>query len=51
MESKPTEETKKEANSTPKKWTEIAEVRMVLYVVPVGIAVALLSLILSRCSQ
>lgn len=33
-----------------KKWTEIAEVRMLLYVVPVGVALALLGLILSQLS-
>ena len=36
-------ETKKE-----KSWKDIAEVRMVLYVVPVGIALALIGFILSQ---
>ena len=33
-----------------KKWTEIAEVRMLMYVIPVGIALALLGLVLSQLS-
>jgi hypothetical protein len=33
-----------------KKWTEIAEVRMLMYVIPVGIALALLGLFLSQLS-
>ena len=33
-----------------KKWTEIAEVRMLMYVIPVGIAMALLGFILSQLS-
>jgi len=39
-----TEEPKK------RKWTEIAEVRMLMYVIPVGVALALLGLILSQLS-
>jgi len=38
------------AKDMAKKWTEIAEVRMLLYVVPVGIALALIGLLLSKCS-
>jgi carbon monoxide dehydrogenase subunit G len=38
------------AKDMAKSWTQIAEVRMVLYVVPVGIALALLGLMLSKCS-
>lgn len=34
----------------PKKWTEIAEVRMLMYVIPVGIALALIGLLLSQLS-
>jgi hypothetical protein len=33
------------AEETPKKWTEIAEFRMVLYVVPVAIIFVVISLI------
>ncbi len=33
-----------------KKWTEIAEVRMLMYVIPVGVALALLGLFLSQLS-
>lgn len=46
--------TEKEEKSVPtspkkeKKWLEIAEVRMVLYVVPVGILLAIIGYILSR---
>ncbi len=40
---KPTEPEKK-------KWTEIAEVRMIMYVVPVGLALALIGFILSQLS-
>jgi carbon monoxide dehydrogenase subunit G len=38
------------AKDMAKKWTEIAEVRMVMYVIPVGIALALIGLLLSKCS-
>jgi len=38
------------AKDVAKKWTQIAEVRMILYVVPVGIALALIGLLLSKCS-
>jgi hypothetical protein len=34
----------------PKKWTEIAEVRMLMYVIPVGTALALIGLLLSQLS-
>jgi uncharacterized protein len=49
----PTEEefAKDVAKDVTKNWLQIAEVRMVLYVVPVGIAVALLSLLLSKCTR
>jgi uncharacterized protein len=33
-----------------KSWMQIAEVRMLMYVIPVGIALALLGLLLSQCS-
>jgi hypothetical protein len=33
-----------------KKWTEIAEVRMLMYVIPIGIAMAIIGLILSQIS-
>ncbi len=33
-----------------KNWKEIAEVRMLMYVIPVGIALALLGLLLSQLS-
>jgi hypothetical protein len=39
--------TKKEAE-TKKNWKDIAEVRMVLYVVPVGLVLALIGYILSQ---
>ena len=54
MEFKPPTETefaKEVAKDVTKNWLQIAEVRMVLYVVPVGIALALIGLLLSRCSQ
>jgi uncharacterized protein len=34
-----------------KSWLQIAEVRMLLYVIPVGIALALIGLLLSQCSR
>ena len=37
-------------DSKKKKWSEIAEVRMLMYVIPVGTALALLGLILSKLS-
>ncbi len=42
------EKDKKQKASSEKKWYEIAEVRMVLYVVPVGIAMALIGFVLSQ---
>jgi hypothetical protein len=33
-----------------KNWKEIAEVRMLMYVIPVGIAMAIIGLILSQIS-
>jgi hypothetical protein len=44
------QEEKKVVGNQPKKWTEIAEVRMVMYVVPVGIALAIIGYILSQFS-
>jgi hypothetical protein len=41
------EVTKKDAE-TKKSWKDIAEVRMVMYVVPVGLALALIGFILSQ---
>lgn len=38
------------AKDVAKSWTQIAEVRMVMYVVPVGIALALIGLLLSKLS-
>lgn len=38
------------AKDVAKSWTQIAEVRMLMYVIPVGIALALLGLLLSQCS-
>jgi hypothetical protein len=43
-------EEKKTAENQPKKWMEIAEVRMLMYVIPVGIALALIGLLLSQFS-
>ena len=54
MEYKPPTETefaKEVAKDVTKNWLQIAEVRMVLYVVPVAIVLALIGLLLSRCSQ
>ncbi len=44
------ESTKKDAE-TKKNWKDIAEVRMVLYVIPVGIAVAIIGYILSQITR
>ena len=42
---------KKQAQApVKKKWTEIAEIRMLLYVIPVGTALALIGLFLSQLS-
>ena len=38
------------AKDVAKNWTQIAEVRMIMYVIPVGIALALIGLLLSKCS-
>ena len=38
------------AKDVAKSWTQIAEVRMLMYVIPVGLALALLGLLLSQCS-
>ncbi len=41
----------KETNTPEKKnWKDIAEVRMLMYVIPVGAALALIGLILSQIS-
>jgi hypothetical protein len=42
------EEVSKKETETKKSWKDIAEVRMVLYVVPVGLAMALIGYILSQ---
>ena len=38
------------AKDVTKSWTQIAEVRMLLYVIPVGVALAVIGLLLSQCS-
>ncbi len=38
------------AKDVAKSWTQIAEVRMLMYVIPVGIVLALLGLLLSQCA-
>jgi hypothetical protein len=43
-------EEKKPVETQPKKWLEIAEVRMLLYVIPVGAVLALVGLLLSQLS-
>ena len=42
------DEVSKKDSETQKSWKDIAEVRMVMYVVPVGIALALIGFILSQ---
>jgi hypothetical protein len=42
------EEVSKKDAETKKSWKDIAEVRMVMYVVPVGLALALIGFILSQ---
>ncbi len=42
------EDTTKKEPESKKSWKDIAEVRMVLYVVPVGLALALVGFILSQ---
>lgn len=44
-------ELEEKSETTPKKWTEIAEVRMLMYVIPVGIILAIIGLILSQLSS
>jgi carbon monoxide dehydrogenase subunit G len=39
------------AKDVTKSWMQIAEVRMLLYVIPVGIVLALIGLLLSQCSR
>ena len=46
-----TEEVSKKAAGTQKSWKDIAEVRMVLYVVPAGLIMALIGYILSTVSH
>ncbi len=41
-------ETKKDQQTPKKNWREIAEVRMLMYVIPVGIAMALIGFVLSQ---
>jgi carbon monoxide dehydrogenase subunit G len=38
------------AKDVAKSWTQIAEVRMLMYVIPVGIVLAILGLLLSQCT-
>ncbi len=45
-----TTETNKAQEPEKKNWKEIAEVRMLMYVIPVGIAMALIGLLLSQFS-
>ena len=45
------EEVSKKETSTKKSWKDIAEVRMVMYVVPVGAALALIGYVLSQVTQ
>jgi hypothetical protein len=42
--------TKKDAGS-PKSWKDIAEVRMIMYVVPAGLIMALIGYVLSTLSH
>jgi uncharacterized protein len=54
MEFKPPTETefaKEVAKDVSKNWLQIAEVRMVLYVVPVAIVIALIALLLSKLTR
>jgi carbon monoxide dehydrogenase subunit G len=39
------------AKDMTKSWMQIAEVRMLMYVIPVGIALAIIGLLLSQCSR
>ena len=39
------------AKDVTKSWMQIAEVRMLLYVIPVGIVLALIGLLLSQCTR
>jgi hypothetical protein len=43
-------EEQKTSQNAPKKWTEIAEVRMLMYVIAMGTALALIGLLLSQFS-
>jgi hypothetical protein len=45
------EEVSKKETGTKKSWKDIAEVRMVMYVVPVGAALALIGFILSQVAH
>ncbi len=42
------DEAPKKETGTKKNWKDIAEVRMILYVVPVGLTLALIGFILSQ---
>jgi hypothetical protein len=39
------------AKDMAKKWMSIPEVRMLVYIVPVGLAILVLSIILSQCAR
>ncbi len=45
---KVSDESSNKQTGTKKNWKEIAEVRMILYVVPVGLTLALIGFILSQ---
>lgn len=45
------EEVTKKDTGSKKSWKDIAEIRMVLYVVPVGAALALIGFILSQIAH
>ncbi len=42
------DESSKKESGTKKNWKDIAEVRMIMYVVPVGLTMALIGFILSQ---
>jgi hypothetical protein len=46
-----TPEPKEALGKKQQKWMEIAEVRMLMYVIPVGITLALIGLVLSQLSS
>ena len=45
------ETSKKQETGTKKNWKEIAEVRMLMYVIPVGLTMALIGFILSQIAN